>query len=757
MKRSTKRLVSLLICLIMVMAVLPAAALAAGTTTVYCQAPAGWSNCNAYWWGSSAENPGWPGVSMSQNSDGIWSYEVPSDASGLIFNDGSSQTADLTVPTDDKVMFVFENSYWTTYGKVEVVTEYFVAGSGALCGVEWNPGAAQNKMTENGDGTYSLTYTGVAAGSYELKVTTGSWATSWGEAGTTGNYMLTVENNDSTVVISFDPATELVSVVVNPVTEPEIPDGETLIAEGTDIYATDDDAWGAVPYAFIPAEDGTVTVNITACDPGFYLEVYKNGQLVEEHSDDAADLVNISVTAGIEYKFLLYPYSSADFEPVAGSVTFKITSDVAAGELAPEVPEDGIGSSEGNPQPVRKEDGFHIKPGQTMWFVYDNPIDTPNAKILHISSGTPYAVTYRGVEVPVDAEGFVSYEMVDADLQGKYVFSVTNNGSYEAYFSIMLKDRPVYIVSDVSLNLGDNLLLPDPQYGNTLYEFVPAEAGVYTFTVSEGVLGDWNTVYNPVDKTENKTAQLEWICTDAGQSVLIGVSQSDEAILTITKTGEYEAEEKVPETEYENTYEFDYQLPENPELIAIDVLDQKRDEAILDKNGFYRYGSKYGPLMVADLSEFPVNLEDAILNGQLRAYVYDGEGNLIARNNYNTAMSEYLEAGLVPVTQELGMMLSQLGNHHDWWKANGFVFGDAAPTDEASAWMTACSYIKGSELEPENEGNSGSNNQGGSSNQGGSNGNPKTSDISMMWAVIAIVMAGTCLVVLKKKETFFLN
>ena len=61
MKRSTKRLISCLICLAMAIALLPVAAFAAGTTTVYCQAPDGWTKCNAYWWGSSAQNPSWPG------------------------------------------------------------------------------------------------------------------------------------------------------------------------------------------------------------------------------------------------------------------------------------------------------------------------------------------------------------------------------------------------------------------------------------------------------------------------------------------------------------------------------------------------------------------------------------------------------------------------------------------------------------------------------------------------------------------------
>ena len=51
---------------------------------------------------------------------------------------------------------------------------YNVAGAEGLCGVDWDP--AQNQMKDNGDGTYSCTFTGVKAGTYEFKIATnGAW------------------------------------------------------------------------------------------------------------------------------------------------------------------------------------------------------------------------------------------------------------------------------------------------------------------------------------------------------------------------------------------------------------------------------------------------------------------------------------------------------------------------------------------------------------------------------------------------------
>jgi len=245
MRNSAKRLLAVLIVLAMALSLVPVMAFAAGTTTtVYCQAPSGWSSCKAYWWGSkTGTNPSWPGVAMTKDQNGIWTYDVPSDATGLIFNNGSgTQTSDLKVPTDDKTMYVFSNRQWIvpTTGPVEEVVEYFVAGQAALCGVDWNPSAEANKMADaDKDGIYTLTYTGIAAGNYEFKVTNGTWDQSWGQANSTANYKLAVAENDTTVEIRFDSKTGLIDVVLNgvaptpPSTEPTVPGEVAYYVAGT--------------------------------------------------------------------------------------------------------------------------------------------------------------------------------------------------------------------------------------------------------------------------------------------------------------------------------------------------------------------------------------------------------------------------------------------------------------------------------------------------------------------------------------------
>lgn len=83
-------------------------------------------------------------------------------------------------------------------------------------------------MTDNGDGTYSITFTDIAAGSYEFKVELNNWENDWNLEGPAqgggGNAVVDVAEDGSTVVISFDG--EKASVVVNPETE-NPPAGDT--------------------------------------------------------------------------------------------------------------------------------------------------------------------------------------------------------------------------------------------------------------------------------------------------------------------------------------------------------------------------------------------------------------------------------------------------------------------------------------------------------------------------------------------------
>ena len=195
--KNTKRLISVLICLAMVLAVLPMAVVAVGTT-LYCVAPENWTNCNVYAWvGATGENnSGWPGVPMQKGADGVWYAEVDATFDKVIFNNGSAQTADLDMPVDDKVQFNYAAKAWSTRGEElePVETSYYLRGTMNNWAAD-----ANNVMTKNADGTYSFTIS-LGAGSYEYKAAVDDW--SWAVP-QDGNLILNLEEDD-TVTFTLD-------------------------------------------------------------------------------------------------------------------------------------------------------------------------------------------------------------------------------------------------------------------------------------------------------------------------------------------------------------------------------------------------------------------------------------------------------------------------------------------------------------------------------------------------------------------------
>lgn len=69
-----------------------------GKSVVYCQNDAGWSRVNVYMWNDDGNIKGWPGEAATDLGDGLWMYEFSGNYTNIIFNDGSTQTGNLTLP-----------------------------------------------------------------------------------------------------------------------------------------------------------------------------------------------------------------------------------------------------------------------------------------------------------------------------------------------------------------------------------------------------------------------------------------------------------------------------------------------------------------------------------------------------------------------------------------------------------------------------------------------------------------------------------
>ena len=87
MQKASKQILSAILCLALMLSTLGMSAWAADSITVYCKSPADWSRWLVYWWGTDNQ-PQWPGVTMAQDENGIWFYQVPANVRGLIFSNG---------------------------------------------------------------------------------------------------------------------------------------------------------------------------------------------------------------------------------------------------------------------------------------------------------------------------------------------------------------------------------------------------------------------------------------------------------------------------------------------------------------------------------------------------------------------------------------------------------------------------------------------------------------------------------------------
>ncbi len=122
-----------------------------------------------------------------------WTMAWPTGNYHLVVAD----TADVTItfnPTDYSI------SVQQVVGGVVVPDKYVVAGNEELCGSYWDGSDEDNLMTEVSEGVYSITYEGVAAGYYELKVVKNS--TEW-IGGSDGNNVGITVSEDCDVTVTY--------------------------------------------------------------------------------------------------------------------------------------------------------------------------------------------------------------------------------------------------------------------------------------------------------------------------------------------------------------------------------------------------------------------------------------------------------------------------------------------------------------------------------------------------------------------------
>ena len=191
----------------------------------------------------------------------------------------------------------------------DVVVEelYVVAGFGALCGSEWNPGDLNNKLSLKENGLYEKTYFSVPAGSYEFKVTDGTWSNSWGDNGNNYAFATTVESN---VTITFNPESKEITVTTAEVLPFYVAGTEELCGEG----------WnpGAAANKMTLGADGLYTKTFKSVPAGHHEFKVTDGTWSNcwgmdgnNYVFETAEVLNITITFNAETKEINVIYSEA--------------------------------------------------------------------------------------------------------------------------------------------------------------------------------------------------------------------------------------------------------------------------------------------------------------------------------------------------------------------------------------------------------------------------------------------------------------
>ncbi len=145
-----------------------------GARVIYYNNTNNWSTPTAHHWGGATGDTKWPGDTMTKVEGTVYSVSIPDDRVNIIFsNNGSSQTANLELPTDGKNYY--DNGTWKIYPTPDGASEVYLAGSYN----SWSSTA--NNMTYTDDLNIVEITLELTAGNYEFKfVDSGAWKTNTG-------------------------------------------------------------------------------------------------------------------------------------------------------------------------------------------------------------------------------------------------------------------------------------------------------------------------------------------------------------------------------------------------------------------------------------------------------------------------------------------------------------------------------------------------------------------------------------------------
>ena len=261
--------------------------------------------------------------------------------------------------------------------------------------------------------------------------------------------------------------------------------------------------------------------------------------------------------------------------------------------------------------------------------------------------------------------------------------------------------------------------------------FNPQESGVYKFSITtsnaDATIGYYGIPMfvqsHHCGEGEYDGKSFEIIIQDSETPYVIGImsENSGNVELKIERTANAPFDPQfAPWTVVESTLDLTKcDLPENVKLKDIDVR-STNISVYLGDDGYYhtsdgkivylRIGSVCSAKYLDVSLAFIAGLVDSMVGQNIGGYVYDENGEFVAKYSYNNMLESYYgkvddkgvlqngycdETGVYPLTAELAEAIQCHGNATGWWNANSanYLF-TGVPVNIDIAWLFLCCTVE---------------------------------------------------------------
>lgn len=252
------------------------------------------------------------------------------------------------------------------------------------------------------------------------------------------------------------------------------------------------------------------------------------------------------------------------------------------------------------------------------------------------------------------------------------------------------------------------------------YVFVPKQAGVYRFTVSDGaLLAYFGSTQFPNLSMDTSVAEkyfeieVRQANVDEENGYVVAVkstSGADSAVISVQRMGDVPAE--LPTVYYSNKVTpTAFKLNQSGTLHYVDVTAagtvERRNDGFYYLNGkklYMNIGKSAPYITVAEMVGLSYNettggWDQSSMATGLKGYQIEN-GETVAVEQYNGAIKEYIQNcdpsnGLYPVTDDLAHILQKTGEYRGWWEQDDpdYLFGSKSVNTDI-AWLFACCTVE---------------------------------------------------------------